>query len=57
MDKSTKKNLEWVEAQKAKYKNSLPEIEDDEDFTHQAYREQQEDYDYHEFVRQNSFND
>lgn len=57
MDKSAKKHLEWVEAQKAKYKNSLPEIEDDEDFTHQAYREQQEDYDYHEFVRQDSFND
>ena len=57
MDKSAKKHLEWVEAQKAKYKNSLPEIEDDEDFTYQAYREQQEDYDYHEYVRQNSFND
>lgn len=57
MDNSEKKYLEWWEAQKTKYKNSLPEIEDDEDFTHQAYREQKEDYDHHEFVRQNSFND
>lgn len=49
--------MEWWNAQKTKYKNSLPEIEADEDFTSQGYREQQDDYDHHEFVRQNTFND